>query len=59
MLTESTRLTFAKSSQLPAIVENDRHHLEEEKLQLKEDYVKKDKQFAVYYQVSCHERSAI
>ncbi|XP_045192379.2 HAUS augmin-like complex subunit 4 [Mercenaria mercenaria] len=48
--TESTKLTFAKSSQLPAIVENDKHHLEEEKHQLKEDFVKKDKQFAAYYQ---------
>ncbi|XP_060567322.1 HAUS augmin-like complex subunit 4, partial [Ruditapes philippinarum] len=48
---ESTKLTFAKSSQLPAIVENDKLHLEEEKRRLKEDFVKKDKQFAAYYQV--------
>lgn len=48
--TESTKLTFAKSSQLPAIVENDKHQLEEEKNLLKEDFVKKDKQFAAYYQ---------
>lgn len=47
---ESTKLTFAKSSQLSAIVENDKHHLEEEKRLLKEIYVKTDKQFAIYYQ---------
>ncbi|KAL4235065.1 HAUS augmin-like complex subunit 4 [Mactra antiquata] len=48
--TESNKLTFAKSSQLPAIVENDKHHLEEEKCLLKEDFIKKDKLFSTYFQ---------
>lgn len=47
---ESMKLTFAKSSQLPAIIENDQHRLEEEKRRLKEICVKKDRQFATYYQ---------
>ena len=47
----STKLMFAKSSQLPALVETDKHHLEEAKQSLKEEQRKKDKQFAAYYQV--------
>lgn len=47
---ESNKLTFAKSSQLPSIVEKDQQCLTEEKRQLREDFVKKDKQFAIYYQ---------
>jgi len=42
---------FAKSSQLPAMVENDKHKLEEEKELLKDDLTKKNKQFTTYYQV--------
>ncbi|XP_052815256.1 HAUS augmin-like complex subunit 4 [Mya arenaria] len=47
---DSNKLMFAKSSQLPAMVENDKLQLEENKRQLKEDTAKKEKQFEVYYQ---------
>ena len=42
---------FAKSSQLPALVETDKHRLEEARLSLKDEQRKKDKQFTAYYQV--------
>ena len=42
---------FAKSSQLPAIVEGETLQLAENKQKLKEDYVKKEKLFETYYQV--------
>ncbi|KAH3774522.1 HAUS augmin-like complex subunit 4 isoform X1 [Dreissena polymorpha] len=47
---ESSKLMFAKSSQLPAIVEGETLQLAENKQKLKEDYVKKDKLFETYYQ---------
>lgn len=48
---ESTNLMFAKSSQLPVLVERDIHQLEESHRRLKEDQRKKEKQFTAYYQV--------
>lgn len=46
----NSQLTFAKSSQLPAMVETDRHKLEEEKKLLKKERQNKDRQFSLYYQ---------
>ena len=52
VISDSTRLTFAKSSQLPTLVETDKLRLEEMKTQLNTDYRKREKQFKAYYQVS-------
>ncbi|KAL3858924.1 hypothetical protein ACJMK2_009173 [Sinanodonta woodiana] len=48
---ESSKLMYARSSQLPALVEADIQKLEEEKKLLHEDTLKRDKQFWLYYQI--------
>ena len=48
---------FAKSSQLPALVETDTHHLDEARQALKEEQRRKDKQFWAYYQVRVDDKS--
>ncbi|KAK3581162.1 hypothetical protein CHS0354_024695 [Potamilus streckersoni] len=47
---DSSKLMFARSSQLPSLVEANIQKLEEEKKLLHDDTLKRDKQFWLYYQ---------
>lgn len=48
---ESDRLTFAKASQLPAMIDSECHELKQMKVKLNKEKHRKDKQFWLYYQV--------
>ena len=48
---DSTKLLFAKSSQLPALIETDKHHLQEAKISLKQERRRTAKQLQSYCQV--------
>ncbi|XP_076111308.1 HAUS augmin-like complex subunit 4 [Mytilus galloprovincialis] len=48
--TESDRLTFAKASQLPAMIDSECHELKQMKVKLNKEKHRKDKQFWLYYQ---------
>ena len=52
LFSESERLTFAKASQLPDMIDSECQQLKQMKIKLDKERYRKDKQFWLYYQVS-------
>lgn len=52
-LSENEQLSFAKATQLPAFLENEKQLLDQEKKQLHHNHMLRDKQFTQLYEVKC------
>lgn len=52
-LSENEQLSFAKATQLPAFLENEKQLLDQEKKQLHQNHMLRDKQFTQLYEVKC------
>lgn len=52
-LSENEQLSFAKATHLPALLENEKQLLDQEKKQLHHNHMLRDKQFTQLYEVKC------